>query len=111
MTCHIIEINSLNILTHNKYYKWVTYKTISYKIFQNVLHISRDLVIQTIVLLILQKIVLTTLNSKTAFEKTNDMLSNHAIWIWCIYIILYFYFVKTFNIYMPKGSEGFNQLI
>ena len=55
MKNYIIEVNFPNIITHNKYYKRViTYKIISYKIFQNELRIAQNIII---VLLILKNIM------------------------------------------------------
>ena len=67
----------------------MSYKIISYKIFQNALRIARDIII---VLLILKKVTSLTISLKIMFEKnTNDMFSNHEIWY--IYVILWLYFV------------------
>jgi hypothetical protein len=73
MTRYIIEVDSPNIIAHNKYYKCVgtSYRVSNFE----------------------KGHVFTTLSAKITFEKkTNYMLSNHEIW--CIHVILYLHFVR-----------------
>ena len=84
------------------------YKIIFYKIFQNVLQIARDIIINHVTYF-KKSHVFTTLNPKIVFEKTQYAIACSLInyEIWCIYVILYLYFIRKFLTFIYQMMNDF----